>query len=57
MSDAFVHALPNQILTPCTDVQIDLTVGAYKDGQGNATTLPSVRAAEKVVYEANEGHE
>ena len=37
--------------------KVDLTIGAYRSEQGNPVTLPSVRAAEKVVFDANEGHE
>lgn len=57
-------APPNPVLGLSRECQLDpspnkinLTVGAYKDENGKACVLPSVRAAEGIVYNENAGHE
>lgn len=58
------EAPPNSVLGLALECKLDtftekvnLTVGAYRDEEGKSVTLPSIREAEKRVYEANEGHE
>ena len=55
---------PNEILGVSTmakadqsELKIDLSLGAYRGESGEPVVLPSVRAAEKEIYEANLDHE
>jgi hypothetical protein len=55
---------PNEILGVSTmakadqsELKVDLSLGAYRGESGEPVVLPSVRAAEKEIYEANLDHE
>jgi len=40
-----------------SELKVDLSLGAYRDEHGQPVVLPSVREAEKEIYDANMNHE